>query len=340
MNIVKKLLLCTTVTISLFSATSALALITPESGWWWNPDESGRGFSIEIQDSTVFMATYTYEDIERDGVRRPVWFFSSGALTGDSNYEGSLLLLEDGQCFGCDYAAPATSATEGHDVSITFLTATTAEITIDGDTTSIERFQFAPQFVNKVDAIMGEWSLVFNAPAGFDGDAITGDVLILNEEDSTIASIDVRGCRASSIYSNGCTASNSIAAASYLDEIDEYLILYSYNETTWRAVIATTLGTNSFAGLIDQYDKNTGELDVSRAVSLRAYRSASKTFVQTGSGPAKPAIATAEGRNKIISSISKAQMKGETAALSAHEKMKIRSRAITEMIAELKSKSK
>ena len=34
---------------------------SPESGWWWNPAEGGRGYSIEIQDNQLFFAAYSYE---------------------------------------------------------------------------------------------------------------------------------------------------------------------------------------------------------------------------------------------------------------------------------------
>jgi hypothetical protein len=42
---------------ALLSANMAFA-VTPENGWWWNPAESGRGFNIETQNNTVFVATF------------------------------------------------------------------------------------------------------------------------------------------------------------------------------------------------------------------------------------------------------------------------------------------
>ena len=33
----------------------------PQTGWWWNPAESGRGFSIESSGNNLFMAAYLYD---------------------------------------------------------------------------------------------------------------------------------------------------------------------------------------------------------------------------------------------------------------------------------------
>ncbi|MEE9345008.1 MAG: hypothetical protein V3U88_05320 [Methylococcales bacterium] len=34
----------------------------PDTGWWWNANESGRGFSIEKQADKIFLAAYLYDD--------------------------------------------------------------------------------------------------------------------------------------------------------------------------------------------------------------------------------------------------------------------------------------
>jgi hypothetical protein len=30
----------------------------PQTGWWWNPAEGGRGYTIEVQNGTLYMAGY------------------------------------------------------------------------------------------------------------------------------------------------------------------------------------------------------------------------------------------------------------------------------------------
>jgi len=44
---------------------------TPETGIWWNPNESGRGFAFEIQNGTMFLgATCTTPAATRSGISR------------------------------------------------------------------------------------------------------------------------------------------------------------------------------------------------------------------------------------------------------------------------------
>ena len=45
----------------------------PQNGWWWNPNESGRGFFIEMTGGLMFLAGYFYES---DG--RATWLSSGG----------------------------------------------------------------------------------------------------------------------------------------------------------------------------------------------------------------------------------------------------------------------
>ena len=42
--------------------TSGAASGMPQTGWWWNPSEAGRGFFIEAQSTTLFLAGFTYDD--------------------------------------------------------------------------------------------------------------------------------------------------------------------------------------------------------------------------------------------------------------------------------------
>jgi hypothetical protein len=47
----------------------------PDSGWYFNPNESGRGFNIEIQGNTLFMAGFIY-----DTAGNPIWLGATGPL--------------------------------------------------------------------------------------------------------------------------------------------------------------------------------------------------------------------------------------------------------------------
>jgi len=51
--------------------TLAPQMSQPESGWWWNADESGRGFFLEWQGGVLDIAGYMY-----DGQGNPIWLLS------------------------------------------------------------------------------------------------------------------------------------------------------------------------------------------------------------------------------------------------------------------------
>src|ERR1700722_3698674 len=51
-------------------------LTTPETGWWWNPAEGGRGFAIEIQGNAMYFAGYMY-----DPNGNALWYLASGNMS-------------------------------------------------------------------------------------------------------------------------------------------------------------------------------------------------------------------------------------------------------------------
>jgi len=107
----------------------------PETGWWWNPSESGTGWFFEVQGSTIFLAGYLY-----DGSGRPVWYVASGSMLSPTAYDGDLQLYAGGQTLTGGYRAPTSSAPVGQ-VSLRFTTPTTATITLPtGRTVALSRF--------------------------------------------------------------------------------------------------------------------------------------------------------------------------------------------------------
>jgi subtilisin family serine protease len=107
----------------------------PETGWWWNPSESGTGWFFEVQGSNIFLAGYLY-----DGSGRPVWYVSSGSMLSPTSYDGNLQLYAGGQTLTGGYRAPTSSAPVGQ-VSLRFTTPTTATITLPtGRTVALSRF--------------------------------------------------------------------------------------------------------------------------------------------------------------------------------------------------------
>jgi len=81
--------------------------ITPETGWWWNWVEAGRGYSIEMsnaEDETrIFLGAYMYDDLGN-----PVWYASTMSATADgSGFAGPLMYFHGGQTLFGSYAPPS-----------------------------------------------------------------------------------------------------------------------------------------------------------------------------------------------------------------------------------------
>ncbi|QJR14339.1 hypothetical protein [Usitatibacter palustris] len=106
----------------------------PQTGWWWNTAEGGRGYSIERQGRNIFMAAYFY-----DASGRATWQVASGPTT----LEGALFTAPLYTCSGGVTLAGAyranSCATAGN-VTLAFNTASTGTMIWPGGTVGIERF--------------------------------------------------------------------------------------------------------------------------------------------------------------------------------------------------------
>lgn len=110
----------------------------PESGWWWNPNENGRGFSIEIVGNTLAMAAYLYDE-----TGAPTWYLSSGPMMTPTHYRGTWQLFSDGQALGAPYRAPVVRNADAGSVDIIFVSPRDAVLTLpDGRQIAITRFVF------------------------------------------------------------------------------------------------------------------------------------------------------------------------------------------------------
>ena len=115
---------------------SNTALAAPEAGWWWNPNESGRGFFIESQNGVTFLGGYFYTD---DG--RATWLVAGGQNADSYNYAGPLYAVRDGQTLFGDYVAPSPGVDVGP-VSLHFSDDTHATLTWPGGTIPLQREYF------------------------------------------------------------------------------------------------------------------------------------------------------------------------------------------------------
>lgn len=136
-------------------AHAALAF-QPQPGTWWNAVESGRGYLIDVQGNTLFMAIYGYDDAGNGS------FFTAAGTLSPSGSIGSIPLytFKNGQCLSCSYAGSPTGTVIGN-VSLVFSSATKGQITFpDGHSIAIERANFGVP--NAPQGLLGEWVFAYS----------------------------------------------------------------------------------------------------------------------------------------------------------------------------------
>ncbi|HEY3181020.1 MAG TPA: hypothetical protein VGL25_19320 [Casimicrobiaceae bacterium] len=112
------------------------AAAEPQNGWWWNPNESGRGYFIEVSGGVFYLAGYFYES---NG--RATWMSAGGAVTDLYSLSGTLQSYRNGQSIFGAYRRPDPAVDVGT-ISITFKDDSHGTITWPGGTVPIERQVF------------------------------------------------------------------------------------------------------------------------------------------------------------------------------------------------------
>jgi hypothetical protein len=139
-----------------FIAGSASAVL-PDSGWYFNTAEGGRGFNIEIQNNIFFMAGFIY-----DTAGNPIWVVSGGPMSTDRTYSGAAFQTANGQPLGGAYHAPST--VPFGTASVSFPTTMTANIVVNGYSFSVAREQFGFDFSSTTGPLLGEFAFVSGNP--------------------------------------------------------------------------------------------------------------------------------------------------------------------------------
>lgn len=295
--------LAATVLAAAFASAPAQAY-TPESGIWWNPNESGTGVVIEVQDNLMVVAAYV-----GDAQGRATWYTATAFLQGSALFEGSLDLTQNSQCIGCPYLGlPTVTPGAGGDLTIVFDAEdeTKAALTWDnGRTIPIERFEFytrrpedgaTPVDITKM---LGEWQWVIDISTDNQVNLpFLGDVTVFDlfEFDNGQDTWFYEGCRAENSIDGGCSedalAFNS-AAGYYVPSLDTQCIVVDDTTQTYL-LYAVKAGTNHVRGEATIYPKGQNPLNYF-TYPVRGFRSASRTFVEEGVGPSKAAAAKGLG---------------------------------------------
>src|SRR5690242_7902504 len=111
----------------LLFATSASAF-TPVTGHWWNPNESGTGYNIDVHNGVLVITLYSYKS---NGDSE--WYLASGPMSADQHqFTGTLDKYRNGQCISCAYAGRPTLIGNDGTISINFLSETSATLSLPG----------------------------------------------------------------------------------------------------------------------------------------------------------------------------------------------------------------
>jgi hypothetical protein len=124
------------------------ASFQPRTGWWWNPDESGRGFSIELQGDHMFIGTYMYDESGK-----PVWYVADALMQSPTRFSAPLLRFANGQTMAGAYHAPSPPAFVGT-ITIDFSASDQATVTLSDEVTKRAKdrrsIAIKPQYVKPV----------------------------------------------------------------------------------------------------------------------------------------------------------------------------------------------
>jgi hypothetical protein len=111
----------------------------PQTGWWWNPAEDGRGFSIEVRGSNIFVASFLYDVSGRSN-----WYVSTGPVSLDGSlYRGELLSASGGQALGGAYPGRPAIKAEGP-FTLALNSSTQGTIVWPGGVVPVQRLPFVP----------------------------------------------------------------------------------------------------------------------------------------------------------------------------------------------------
>jgi hypothetical protein len=117
-------------------SNGAVATNPPESGLWWNPAQSGRGYFVDLQGSVFAFYTYIF-----DNSGNATWYMSAGPLNADGSYDGKLQEYSDGQSLTGTYKAPSVKGNVSS-VHWTCKSATACTLIWAGVPVEIQRFAF------------------------------------------------------------------------------------------------------------------------------------------------------------------------------------------------------
>jgi len=151
---------------------------TISEGMWFNPDASGRGVTIEIQNG-VIVATYFGYKNNGDSI----WWQGVATETATNQFDGDFIALQNGQCVGCNYTQPELNEFDSIGAfSFRFLNSNELLLNWAGASEHLIKYDFG--YANVLDYAYGLWIV-----SGFFNDLTSiGEEVIMFYDESTNSS--------------------------------------------------------------------------------------------------------------------------------------------------------
>jgi hypothetical protein len=200
--------------------------IIPDSGWYFNPNEPGRGFNVEIQNSTVFMSGFIYDDFGQQ-----IWVVSGGPMSSDRAYLGDAFLTTDGQPIGGAYRPP-TNIPFGK-AQITWSDTKTATIVVNGRTFHVTRQLFGVDFTSTTQPLLGELTFVEGTSPFFSERVVLSSTQVINGETWAVG--------------HG-TGTSRIVIGQYSAQLGKWGILFDSSDPYYNLYTFTFEGVNYVEG--------------------------------------------------------------------------------------------
>lgn len=137
---------------------------SPQSGWWWNPQQSGTGYAIEFQGANASIAAYVY-----DSAGNATWYIASGSMASPTRFDGAWRQYGGGETISGTWQQNSLVNANVGPVTIEFTSGSTATMTMpDGSQIPITRFNWARTSNTAASAVQPLYSgsSFWNTPIG------------------------------------------------------------------------------------------------------------------------------------------------------------------------------
>lgn len=273
-----------------FAPLHAHALFTPETGFYWTPNESGTGVAIEVQNQFLFATGYVY-----DVQGRPTFVSIQGpmVLAGDKwVLDTTLFVSSNGRCIGtaaaCPYRLPNTVSAGTARIEFLAENVLTLRWNAGAGVQDLTLFRFAYFTGSEIESLLGEWDIIVDKFQSNGTFLFSGDKLQIESATTTTAS----GCATSLEGSPGCGNIRVQLTRTPAGLGSIYVMgVIAGDNTVLRRYNFGSLGlggafTQVFKGQVTICTNTTTSISACTGTATRfaAYRSASRQYAVSGAG--------------------------------------------------------